>query len=68
MWSDADFSIYQNFVIVYFAEGYDHPSMDKPYEVIGDIETNKPDSAILMVGDFNDITLRLHRYHQYVDV
>jgi len=56
-----------NFLIVYLPEGYDNPSVSKLYETVADIETNKPDSAIIVLGDFSGATLKLAGYHQYVD-
>jgi len=56
-----------NFVITYFPEGYHRPSVEHLHDVISNIETDKPDSAILVLGDFNDVKLRLPGYSQYVN-
>ena len=55
-----------NFVLVYLPEGYDRESINILHELIADIETKKPDSAILVLGDFNEAKIRLPGYHQYV--
>ena len=56
-----------NFVLVYLPEGYDILSVNKLYDVVSDLETDKPDSTIIVLGDFNGVTLKLAGFHQYVD-
>ena len=56
-----------NFVLVYLPEGYDLLSVNKLYDVVSHLETNKPDSTIIVLDDFNGVTLKLTGFHQYVD-
>ena len=54
------------FVIVYLPEGQHTPSEDKIIDVISTIQKDKPEAAVIVLGDFNQEKFKIPHFKQYV--
>ena len=55
------------FVIVYLPEGHHTPSEDIIIDTVSNLQKDKPEAAIIVLGDFNQEQFKIHGFTQYVN-
>ena len=55
------------FVIVYLPEGHRTPSEDIIIDTVSNLQKDKPEAAIIVLGDFNQEQFKIHGFTQYVN-
>ena len=55
------------FISVYLPNGYHRESVERVYDIVLVYEHQKPDAAIIILGDTNGVTFNLPWYKQYIN-
>ena len=55
------------FVIVYLPEGHHTPPEDIIIDTVSNLQKDKPEAAIIVLGDFNQEQFNIHCFTQYVN-
>jgi len=55
------------FIIVYLPEGHHTPSEETILDVISTVQKDKPEAAIIVLGDFNQDHFKISGFNQYVN-
>ena len=54
------------FVVVYLPNGPNETNEDIIHNTVSQIQSDKPESAVIVIGDFNDPSFTISNFTQYV--
>ena len=54
------------FISVYLPNGYHNDSVKQIYDIVSSFEQQKPEAALILLGDTNAVAFSLRRYKQYI--
>ena len=54
-------------MIVYLPEGHHTPSEDIIIDTVSNLQKDKPEAAVIVLGDFNQEQFKIHGFTQYVN-